>query len=135
MSASDRLSGEIGQIVIHGVARDAVSERRELRRRTQVPADDGRGRRAAFELDHVADNVGRMMLAAGKHHADRVDERHARAVDDDLGRVLEIEAGDEFGDGLGRLDGRRGGGRCRLLRLRHERPCRKSAACQSADKP
>ncbi len=74
-----------------------------------------------------------MMLAAGKHHADRVDERHTRAVDDDLGRVLEIEAGDEFGDGLGGLDSRCGGGRCRLLRLRHEWPCWKSAACQSAD--
>ena len=45
-----------------------------------------------------------LQLAAGEHHADRVDERHARAIDDDWRCVLEIEVDDEFGDGLSRLD-------------------------------
>src|SRR5437870_3467521 len=62
------------------------------------------------------------MLAAGEHHPDMIDEGCARAIDDDLRRVLEIETDDEVGDGLGGLDRR--GVRGRLLRLCKGRPTR-----------
>src|SRR4051812_14738098 len=58
------------------------------------------------------------MLAAGEHHPDMIDEGCARAVDDDLRRVLEIETDDEVGEGLGGLD--RGGASRRWLCLCRE---------------
>ena len=126
----NRLPDEIRQIVIHGVGGDAVGKRRELRRSAQRPPDDGRNRRATFELDQVADDVGGRVMAAGEHDTNGVDPRDARPFDDDRRNVLEIEIDNVIGDGLCRLNRSRVSRRRprQLLGACHEWQCRRRAS-------
>ena len=99
--------------------RDAVGERRQLRRGALRLADDAGRRGRAFGLHHIEGEVGDLLAAARQHHPHGVDEGDARAPDD-LGRdIFEVEAGDVFGDELRELfaAGQRLGRSCCRRRL------------------
>ena len=58
-------------------------------------------RRRALLLDHLADEVGALLAAAGEHHRHGVDEGEARPLDAERRHLRDVEADDEIGDGVG----------------------------------
>ena len=83
MTAAIACPLNIGEVVVHGVRGDAVGERRELRRgaeraaRRRLPAAHSR----PPPLTISEDDVRHLLVAAGEHHAEGVDEGDAGAVD------------------------------------------------------
>jgi hypothetical protein len=83
-----RLTADISEIVVHRVRGDAIGERGKLRRRAQRLPHDRRLRRASFVLHHFDGEMRHLLVAAGEHDADRIDEGDAGAVGRRRGALL-----------------------------------------------